>query len=161
MLASAIPLPIPDRSIDRIFLWSVFTHLLEPDVRHYLREFKRVMRPGGRILASWFIVDEHILRHIEDHRSPLGDLAFRHKVADSCYINDQSEPLGAVAYTLALVETMITNAGLSLYHLQRGYWSTLWPGEGTGRTGPYDLALKRSLEGGRGGPPIALRAEQG
>ena len=42
-----IKLPMPDRSIDRIIAWSVFTHLYENDIRHYLNEFRRVLKTDG------------------------------------------------------------------------------------------------------------------
>ncbi len=52
-----IKLPIEDASIDRIVLQSVFTHMFEEDIAHYLKEFKRVLRPGGKVYASFFIFD--------------------------------------------------------------------------------------------------------
>lgn len=36
-----VQLPVKDQSIDRIILQSVFTHMFEPDIVHYLREFRR------------------------------------------------------------------------------------------------------------------------
>ncbi len=36
-----------DESAGLILAKSVFTHLLEQDVRHYLREIRRTLQPGG------------------------------------------------------------------------------------------------------------------
>jgi SAM-dependent methyltransferase len=44
--------PTGDRSIDLAFAASLFTHLLEPDANHYLREVTRVLAPGGLFLPT-------------------------------------------------------------------------------------------------------------
>ncbi len=44
--------PCPDSSIQVTFAASVFTHLLENDARHYLREIRRTLVPGGKALLS-------------------------------------------------------------------------------------------------------------
>jgi SAM-dependent methyltransferase len=44
--------PAGDSSVDVVFAASLFTHLLEPDSRHYLREVRRVLAPRGRALLS-------------------------------------------------------------------------------------------------------------
>lgn len=44
--------PCPDRSVSVTFAASVFTHLIEPDARHYLREIARVLAPGGTALLT-------------------------------------------------------------------------------------------------------------
>lgn len=43
---------LPDRHFDVICLLSVFTHMLETDVRAYLCEFRRVLKPTGRIFLT-------------------------------------------------------------------------------------------------------------
>jgi SAM-dependent methyltransferase len=53
-----ISLPVASSSIDRIILQSVFTHMFEPDITHFLREFRRVLRRHGRVFASFFVLDE-------------------------------------------------------------------------------------------------------
>jgi SAM-dependent methyltransferase len=56
-----VRLPLQDSSVDTVILWSVFTHMFEADIVHYLREFRRVLRPKGRVFFSCFIVDAAIL----------------------------------------------------------------------------------------------------
>ena len=55
-LTSDITLPIEDDSIDRIILQSVFTHMFPPDIKHYLKEFERVLKKGGLIYATVFFI---------------------------------------------------------------------------------------------------------
>lgn len=44
--------PARDATIDVAFAASLFTHLLEPDARHYLAESARTLKPGGSLVAS-------------------------------------------------------------------------------------------------------------
>ena len=53
--APASELPLPDAQLDLIYAYSVFSHMLDDDVRHYLREFARVLRPGGRAFLTAFV----------------------------------------------------------------------------------------------------------
>ncbi|QJR14133.1 class I SAM-dependent methyltransferase [Usitatibacter palustris] len=52
MQAAEVRFPAPDASADVAFAASLFTHLLEPDANHYLKESARVLRPGGVLVAS-------------------------------------------------------------------------------------------------------------
>jgi SAM-dependent methyltransferase len=49
--------PYPDASFDFVFLSSVFTHMLPDDVDHYLGEISRVLRPGGRVFVTLFLLN--------------------------------------------------------------------------------------------------------
>jgi SAM-dependent methyltransferase len=44
--------PAGEGEVDFAFGSSLFTHLLEPDAAHYLREVKRVLAPGGHFLPT-------------------------------------------------------------------------------------------------------------
>ena len=46
------PLPYGDDSFGLAYLFSVFTHLPEPLQHAWVREFRRVLRPGGYLLFS-------------------------------------------------------------------------------------------------------------
>jgi SAM-dependent methyltransferase len=48
----SVKLPIGDAAVDLAIGASLFTHLLEPEMHHYLAEIARVLRSGGRLLAS-------------------------------------------------------------------------------------------------------------
>jgi len=49
--------PYADGRFDVIFLISVFTHMLPEDVQNYIREFGRMLRPGGKCLVTTFLMD--------------------------------------------------------------------------------------------------------
>jgi SAM-dependent methyltransferase len=47
-----VTFPAADGTIDFAFAASVFTHLLEPDAKHYLHEVRRTLAPEAILLAS-------------------------------------------------------------------------------------------------------------
>ena len=55
--ASEYTFPYPDASFDFAFATSVFTHLLPDEADRYLAEMARVMRPDGRLLLTFFLLD--------------------------------------------------------------------------------------------------------
>ena len=53
--------PFPDSDFDLALAMSVFTHLTPTDTEQYLREAARVLRPGGRLVATFFLVNDEIM----------------------------------------------------------------------------------------------------
>ncbi len=53
--ASDFRFPYPDQDFDFVFLTSVFTHMLPEEVENYMKEINRVLKPGGRCFATFFI----------------------------------------------------------------------------------------------------------
>jgi SAM-dependent methyltransferase len=84
--------PYPDASFDFAFATSVFTHLLPEEADRYLAETARVLRPGGRLLATFFVLAAGGRRP-----PPGGRLTFPHDHGD--YATDSEDvPEEAVAY---------------------------------------------------------------
>jgi SAM-dependent methyltransferase len=69
--ASEYRFPFEDGEFDLVVLNSVFTHMLPIEVEHYMAEIARVLRPHGRCLISWFLLNEESRRLIETGRSTL------------------------------------------------------------------------------------------
>ncbi len=51
---SSLVLPVDDATGDMIVFMSVFTHLKPDEIKTYLGEAARVLKPGGHIVASYF-----------------------------------------------------------------------------------------------------------
>jgi SAM-dependent methyltransferase len=49
--------PYPPASFDFVFLTSVFTHMPATQVRHYMSEIRKVLKPGGRALITCFMLN--------------------------------------------------------------------------------------------------------
>src|SRR5687768_3197038 len=99
--------PIPDGSVDRIVLASVFTHMLAHEVLHYMREFRRVLKPNGLVYASFFLYSVEALAAAEVRGNTSWKATFAHELADGVYGNDPVYPRGAVAYTDETMRTLI------------------------------------------------------
>lgn len=121
LAATDIRLPLGDGSVDRIILQSVFTHMFEDDVVHFLREFRRVLRPVGLVFASFFVLDDESVALAERHQTPL---RFEHPWADGCRINDPGTPEGAVGYVPAAIHRMLRSSAMTLGQpIHLGAWS--------------------------------------
>jgi ubiquinone/menaquinone biosynthesis C-methylase UbiE len=55
--ASSYQFPMAAGQYDFVFLTSVFTHMLIEDIENYLKEISRVLKTGGRTLASYFLLN--------------------------------------------------------------------------------------------------------
>lgn len=55
VVESDFRLPFDDAEFDVIYLYSVFSHLLQADVERYLAEFRRLLAPAGRVFLTAFI----------------------------------------------------------------------------------------------------------
>jgi SAM-dependent methyltransferase len=56
-LATEYVLPYADASFDVVFMNSVFTHMLTEEVRNYVRQIARVLKPGGRCYLTAYLLD--------------------------------------------------------------------------------------------------------
>jgi SAM-dependent methyltransferase len=120
MEPSQVRLPIAANWADRIILQSVFTHMFRDDIIHYLREFTRILRPGGVVFASVFVIDPDSLAMAKESKS---DLLFKHPHGSGCFINNLAYPEGAVGYTETALAEMIAAGGMKLIQpIHRGWW---------------------------------------
>ena len=52
--ASKFVFPYQDKTFDKVFLFSVFTHMQICEIKNYLKEIERVLKPDGMCLATLF-----------------------------------------------------------------------------------------------------------
>lgn len=114
--------PYADGAFNFVFLTSVFTHMLPDDVRHYMSEIRRVLRPGGRCLITWFVLDTEARKRIDaGATSPLRRFF---KEQGGYWIVAGQTPEAAVAYVEADVRAAYTDAGLTINEpINYGGWS--------------------------------------
>jgi SAM-dependent methyltransferase len=118
--------PFGDEEFDFIFLGSVFTHMLPDGVAHYLTEIARVMRPGGKCLATFFLLDEVSSRN---NAAGVTDPRFVQELASGCWVQVPHIPEAAVAYPDRLMRELYARSGLAITLIGRGQWGreTLQP----------------------------------
>jgi len=107
--AAELTFPYPNESFDFVFAHSVFTHLSPAASANYLREIRRVLRPGGISYSTWFLFRDTP----SGNPSPLvagmtldgsGDFA----------LHDPAVPDTAVGYREEIVRRFHTDAGLAI-----------------------------------------------
>src|ERR1700758_3353234 len=94
--------PYPDGSFDVVLLASVFTHMLPADVTHYLHEIVRVLKPGGRSLITFFLLNEESLALIKEGK---GHFNFEHEMP-GYRTTHVDHPEAAIAYPEAFVRDL-------------------------------------------------------
>ena len=86
--------PYDDATFDLAIATSVLTHLLEAEAAHYLDEIKRVLKPEGRALVTFFLLNDESRALIEEGKSALAFL----DPDDHVSVLDADLPEEAVAY---------------------------------------------------------------
>jgi SAM-dependent methyltransferase len=106
--ADEFTFPYMDEQFDVIFLTSVFTHMLPMAVRRYLSEIRRMLRKGGRLLATFFLLNDETEALIRAGKSTL---SFKYEL-DGCRVETVSIPEAVVAYEEKAVDCLLEGAGL-------------------------------------------------
>ncbi len=110
--------PYGDDSFDRAFLFSVFTHMSIDDIQHYLHEIKRVLRPGGQCLATFFLYSEEAksLLTATDY------FAFTVE-REGYHLMDDQVTAANIAISEPLLTSMVESADLDLKNITPGFWN--------------------------------------
>ncbi len=111
--------PYPDASFDVVSLTSVFTHMFPDDVNHYLDEIVRVLKPGGRCMSTYFLLNDESLALIK-----AGKPVFKFKHERPGYrTTDAKRPEAAIALPEAFIRSLHEKCGLTIQEpLRYGSW---------------------------------------
>lgn len=93
---------LDDNSKDIVFLTSVFTHMLPKCVDNYMAEISRILRPGGRLLTTVFLMDEGFNGKSINFPYEYGD----------CRVHQLTFPERGVGYNYEYIEGLATKHGL-------------------------------------------------
>ncbi len=111
--------PYDDASFDFAFATSLFTHLPRDEVRHYLAETARVLRPSGTCLLTFFLLTPETEREIAAGRAMFD---FRHPI-EGGMTTDPRQPEEAVAFPLDDVRGFLAEVGLQVREpMHLGLW---------------------------------------
>lgn len=111
--------PFDDDAFDLVFLSSVFTHLGTAPTRRYVEEAARVLRPGGRLYATFFLVDDAATDAMASGRTEFRFV----EQADGSLTADPRDPDAAVAHREAAIVELCAQAGFRDLDIGRGRWS--------------------------------------
>lgn len=134
--------PYEDRRFDVVFAASVFTHMLPPAMARYLAESARVLRPGGRCVFSFFLLDHYDPRRPRPQGFAREAFAFDHPWGDQgtgFAIGVPENPEEMTAYSRALIERTARAAGLRI--ADSGVIPGLWSGAAPAPVGAQDVVV--------------------
>lgn len=132
---ASLSFPFSAGHFDFTFATSVFTHLTLPAARRYLSESFRVLRPGGRLLATFFLVDDAVRDRLAHEKTALTFTP----AGEGMFVHDAQCPTGAVAFERLHIMQLATDAGFSVVDARPGTWS----GGGTGVSFQDVLVLEK------------------
>ncbi len=133
--------PYRDSAFDFVYLTSVFTHMLPDEVAHYLSEIRRVLRPGGRCLATFFVLDAQAMTRMH---KPGSAFCFPH-AGPGYRTTRPNHPEDAVAYEEEDLRALYRKAGLQIIEpIHFGSWC----GRTRARDGQDMVLARRALAQG-------------
>ncbi len=95
---------------DFAFATSVFTHLLPDESQNYLNEIRRILKPKGRALLTFFVINEESKAQIEAGRTVI---PLKYKM-NGFYTSTPECPENAVGYEQNDLLKMLSRAGLEI-----------------------------------------------
>jgi SAM-dependent methyltransferase len=98
-------LDVSDSTADLVFSQSLFSHLLEADIEHYLAESFRMLRPGGSMLMTYFCFED-----MEALGLIGGRWTFAHRLG-AARVENVKYPESAVAYSREWIEDAARHQG--------------------------------------------------
>lgn len=110
--------PHPNKSFELVFLISVLTHLRAKEVRHYLDEIARVLKPGGRCLCTCFLLNAESEGAIAKGR---GAHKMVHQL-EECFTSNPQMPESAIGYKEPLLLGWMRERGLNVVGKYYGQW---------------------------------------
>lgn len=116
--AETFRFPWSDGAFTLTIATSLFTHLLADGVVNYLNETARTLESGGRMVASFFVLDEVSRKVIEDD-PPYPE--FRYHIEHGMLANEMS-PDDGVAFDAEWLLEQFINAGYEIAVWQPGSW---------------------------------------
>jgi SAM-dependent methyltransferase len=129
--------PFDSGSFDVILFKSVFTHLRPAEVENYLKEAARLLKLGGRCLATFFL-----LNHEQESLAAEAPNALKFSFGDERwrYVYEHS-PESACAYAESFILSLLEKHDLTL--ARPAYYGT-WSGRQDGLSFQDMLLIKRA-----------------
>jgi SAM-dependent methyltransferase len=97
----------------------LFTHVLPAAAENYVAEASRVLKPGGRFLSTWFLLDAAVEQALGEGRT---SVSFAHRFQRHAQTNLHA-PEQAVAFPRDYVLEVFARNGFTVDGVYRGDWS--------------------------------------
>jgi ubiquinone/menaquinone biosynthesis C-methylase UbiE len=118
--ADSYKFPYPDNKFDIVFLFSVFTHMRPSEIFNYLSEIYRVLKPGGKCLATFFLYNQTEEKHISENS------AFRFPYKEGGHrLMNKNVKCANIAFREKNIFDIIKNNRLRIDRVVNGYWKNI------------------------------------
>ncbi|HEY2051884.1 MAG TPA: class I SAM-dependent methyltransferase [Caulobacteraceae bacterium] len=141
-----------EANYDLIYAFSVFTHLEKSQIERYLRIFRRMIAPSGRIIFSCFLLEAQSRKMIRDRFAAYP--VQLNSESDDIHLGrkDQENPLAFVAASLDTIQELLTSTGWVTAAITFGSWR----GELSDSSSFQDIVVATPAEL----PPVALNEQR-
>jgi SAM-dependent methyltransferase len=106
-----------DEQFDKVFLFSVFTHMMVSEIENYFKEIRRVLKPGGKCFTTLFYYNEQN----EDYIASMENFNFP-VVKDGYRLMSDKVKSANIALSETKLDEMITASGLIMVTKVDGFW---------------------------------------
>ncbi len=117
--ASTFVFPYDDDSFDFTCAISVFSHMLPSEVENYLHQIHRVLKPGGHVVLTFFILDDESKGLMAANKE---GLQFKFIKDDRHSLLDQKVKAANVAFHKKYLFEAIDQKQFNIIHHYKGHW---------------------------------------
>jgi len=150
--------PYDDATFDFALATSLFTHMMPSGFANYAIEIVRTMRPGGRLFATFFLLDDEV---VDRQQRGATRIDLRHELFEAgtgigYRALSRRNPEAAVGLDEVFVTGTLAEAGLNVEAVHRGSWS--------GHAGTpldQDVVIATRQEHDRASPASGASSQQG
>jgi len=105
--------PYETNEFDVIFLVSVFTHMLTDDVKNYISEISRMIKPGGVCMLTTFLMDKE---------SEKSEISFPYNEKDHFFYNKTMPEVAVGYFSNFYIEQFLSHGLKQLHNILWGNW---------------------------------------
>lgn len=101
-------------------LFSVFTHMYEDEIVHYLKEINSVLKVGGICIATFFLYTSQRLEKLAQHER---GLTMRYELNDHTRYHNPDDKLHAISFEQQYILDLCEKLGYQVLDCQHGHWA--------------------------------------
>ena len=135
--ANEFTFPYKKNFFDKVFSFSVFTHMQIDEIQQYFSEIYKVLKPNGIAFSTFFIYDNTSESKISQNKG----FNFSHKKDGYRLMNDTVKS-GNIAIHKDKLKAMLEDKGLTLVKIIDGFWK----GEREDKIEYQDIVVFKKIE---------------
>lgn len=109
--------PYKNNSFDKVFSFSVFTHMQIHEIQNYLNQINRVLRKDGMAFSTFFLFDDNNEKFIssnDEFHFPIKKEGYR--------LMNNNVAYGNIAINVEKLKQMMHDSNLTIVNIYDGFW---------------------------------------